>query len=69
MIFENPKFFLTLVYMTHGKKSKTIYSDMEYNRYMTDYRNQKLGNPVSKKIPKFVITIIAIKQLHIIIGG
>ena len=44
--FKN--FFLTLVYMTHGKKSKTIYADLKYNRYMTDDRNRKSGNPVSK---------------------
>ena len=41
---------------------------MGYNRYMTDERNRKSGDPVSKKIPNFVITIIAIKQLYIIIG-
>ena len=41
-------FFLTLVYMTHRKKSKTIYTDLKYNRYMTDDRNRKSGNPVSK---------------------
>ena len=34
--------------MTHGKKSKTIYTDLKYNRYMTDDRNRKSGNPVSK---------------------
>ena len=34
--------------MTPGKKSKTIYSDLKYNRYMTDDRNRKSGNPVSK---------------------
>ena len=38
--------------MTHGKKSKTIYTDLKYNRYMTDDRNRKSGNPVSKKISK-----------------
>ena len=53
MIFENSKnFFLTLVYMTHGKKSKTIYTDLKYNRYMTDDRNRKSGNPVFKKNSK-----------------
>ena len=26
--------------MTHGKKSKTIYTDLKYNRYMTDDRNR-----------------------------
>ena len=36
---------------------------MEYNRYMTDDRNRKSGDPVSKKIPKFLIMTIAIKQL------
>ena len=46
-------FFLILVYMTHGKKSKTIYTDLKYNRYMTDDRNQKSGDPVSKKNSKF----------------
>ena len=25
--------------MTHGKKSKTIYTDLKYSRYMTDDRN------------------------------
>ena len=30
------------------KKSKTIYTDLKYNRYMTDDRNRKSGNPVSK---------------------
>ena len=34
--------------MTHGKKSKTIYADLKYNRYMTNDRNRKSGNPVSK---------------------
>ena len=34
--------------MTHGKKSKTIYTDLKYNRYMTDDRNRKSGNPVFK---------------------
>ena len=38
--------------MTHGKKSKTIYTDLKYKRYMTDDRNRKSGNPVSKKNPK-----------------
>ena len=32
------------------KKSKTIYTDLKYNRYMTDDKNRKSGNPVSKKI-------------------
>ena len=41
-------YFLYLVYMTHGKKSKTIYTDLKYNRYMTDDRNRKSRNPVSK---------------------
>ena len=50
--------------MTHGKKSKTIYTDLKYNRYMTDDRNQKSGNPVSKKILKFVTMIIVKKQLY-----
>ena len=39
--------------MTHGKKSKTIYTDLKYNRYMTDDRNQKSGNTISKKNSKF----------------
>ena len=39
--------------MTHEKKSKTIYTDLKYNRYMTDDRNRKSGNPVSKKNSKF----------------
>ena len=34
--------------MTHRKKSKTIYTDLKYNRYMTDDRNQKSGNTISK---------------------
>ena len=34
--------------MTHEKKSKTIYTDLKYNRYMTDDRNRKFGNPVYK---------------------
>ena len=38
--------------MTLGKKSKTIYTDLKYNRYMTDDRNRKSGNPVSKKKSK-----------------
>ena len=38
--------------MTHGKKSKTIYTDLKYNRYMTDDRNQKSRDPVSKKNSK-----------------
>ena len=41
---------------------------MGYIWYMTDDRNRKFEDPVSKKIPNFVITIIAIKQLFIIIG-
>ena len=41
---------------------------MEYNRYMTDDRKRKSGNPVSKEISNFVITIIVMKQLYIIIG-
>ena len=40
---------------------------MEYNRYMTDDRNQKSGESISKKILNFVIMIIAKKQLYIII--
>ena len=41
---------------------------MKYNRHMTDDRNQKSGESISKKIPNFVIMIIAkIKQLYIII--
>ena len=50
------------------KKSKTIYTDLKYNRYMTGGRNRKSRDPVSKKIPNFVIMINAIKQLYIIIG-
>ena len=38
--------------MTHEKKLKTIYTDLKYNRYMTDDRNQNLRNPVSKKNSK-----------------
>ena len=34
--------------MTHGKKSKTIYTDLKHNRYMTDDRNRKSGNTISK---------------------
>ena len=34
--------------MTLGKKSKTIYTDLKYNRYMTDDRNRKSGNTISK---------------------
>ena len=34
--------------MTIGKKSKTIYTDLKFNKYMTDDRNRKSGNPVSK---------------------
>ena len=34
--------------MSHGKKSKTIYTDLKYNRYMTDDRNRKSGNTISK---------------------
>ena len=34
------------------KKSKTIYTDLKYNKYMTDDRNWKSGNPVSKKNSK-----------------
>ena len=34
--------------MTHGKKSKTIYTDLKYNRYMTDDRNRKSGDTISK---------------------
>ena len=34
--------------MTLGKKSKTIYTDLKFNRYMTDDRNRKSGNHISK---------------------
>ena len=34
--------------MSHGKRSKTIYTDLKYNRYMTDDRNWKSGNTISK---------------------
>ena len=34
--------------MTHGKKSKTIYTDLKFNRYMTDDTNQKSRNAISK---------------------
>ena len=54
--------------MTNEKNKNIIYSNMEYNRYMTDDRNQNLGDTILKKIPSFVIMIIAIKQLHITIG-
>ena len=30
------------------KKSKTIYTDLKYNRYMTGDRNRKSGNTISK---------------------
>ena len=40
---------------------------MKYNSYMTGDRNQNLGGTISKKIPNFVIIIIAKKQLYIII--
>ena len=39
--------------MTHGKNKNIIYSNMRYNRYMTDDRNRKSGEPVSKKNSKF----------------
>ena len=39
--------------MTHGKNKNIMYSNMEYNRYMTDDRNRKSGDPVSKKYSKF----------------
>ena len=41
--FSNPS-----IYDSWKKKSKTIYTDLKYNRYMTDDRNRKSGNPVSK---------------------
>ena len=41
---------------------------MEYNRYMTDYRNRKSGDPVSKKDYKFCNYDNGNKQLYIIIG-
>ena len=50
------------------KKSKTIYTDLKYNRHMTDDRNRKSGNPVSKKILNLVIIIIVTKHQCIIIG-
>ena len=34
--------------MTHRKKSKTIYTDLKYNRYMPDDINRKSGNTISK---------------------
>ena len=34
--------------MTLGKKSKTIYTDLKFNRYITDDKNQKSGNSISK---------------------
>ena len=34
--------------MTLGKKSKTIYADLKFNRYMTDDKNHKSGNGISK---------------------
>ena len=40
---------------------------MKYSRYMTGDNNQNLGEVFPKKIPNFVIIIIAIKQLYIII--
>ena len=42
-----------------------IYNDMEYNRYMTDDRNQKSWESISEKIPNFVIIIIVKKQPYI----
>ena len=49
------------------KKKNIIYSNMKYNRYMTDDRNHKSGKVFPKKIPNFVIMIIAKKQQYIII--
>ena len=44
--------FPNFVIMKHlrlmEKKSKTIYTDLKYNRYMTDDRNRKSGNTISK---------------------
>ena len=40
---------------------------MRYNRYMIDDQNQKSWKSISKKIPNFVIMIIAIKQLYVIL--
>ena len=34
--------------MTHEKNKNIIYSNMEYNRYMTGDRNQKSGGSISK---------------------
>ena len=38
--------------MTYENKS-IIYSNMRYNRYVTDDRNQKSGESISKKNSKF----------------
>ena len=67
MKFEKSKFsFLTLVYMTH-EKNKNIFSNMEYNRYMTGDRNQNLGESISKKNSKYCNYDNCKKQLYIII--
>ena len=50
--------------MTYEKKSKTIYTDLKFNKYMTDDRNQKSGT----LFPNFVFMIIVIKKLNIIFG-
>ena len=56
-IFENKNgidpwikniYFLCLVYMTHEKKSKTIYTDLKFNRYMTKVNEQKSRNHIFK---------------------
>ena len=35
--------------MTYEKNKNIIYSNVKYNRYMTDDRNQKSGESISKK--------------------
>ena len=36
--------------MTYEKNKNIIYSNMKYINYMTDDRNQKSGESISKKI-------------------
>ena len=44
-----------------------IYSNMKYNRYMTDDGNQKSGESISKKNSKFCNYNNCKKQLYITI--
>ena len=53
--------------MTHEKNKNIMYSNMEYNRYMTDDRNQKSGESISKKNSKFCNDDNCKKQLYMII--